>query len=230
MVAKFLGPPRVVRENEVKGPQVGIMTGLAWTEVGGETLTIEVNTMPGKGNLQLTGQLGDVMKESAQAAFSYLRSHAESLGIDPNFQDKQDIHVHIPEGATPKDGPSAGAAMCCALVSAISKRPARGNIAMTGEITLRGRILGIGGLKEKVLAALRAGIKTVIYPRANEKDLIEIPDYVKEKVELIPVSHLDEVFSLVFKDLAKKTPESGKGSGIVRPTRGGAKRSAKRSV
>jgi ATP-dependent Lon protease len=222
MVPKFLGPPRVVRENEVKGPQVGIVTGLAWTEAGGETLSIEVNTMPGKGNLQLTGQLGDIMKESAQAAFSYLRSHAESLGIDPNFQETQDIHVHIPEGATPKDGPSAGVAMCCALVSAISKRPARGNLAMTGEITLRGRILPIGGLKEKVLAALRAGIKTVIYPRANEKDLIELPDYVKDKVELIAVSHLDEVFALVFKDKAKKRPAVAKG----RPAIAGARRSA----
>jgi ATP-dependent Lon protease len=159
MVPKFIGPPRIVRENEVKGPQVGIVTGLAWTETGGETLSIEVNTMPGKGKLQLTGQLGDVMKESAQAAFSYIRSHAEILGIDPNFQDGLDIHIHIPEGATPKDGPSAGVAMCCALVSAISKRPARGSVAMTGEITLRGRVLPIGGLKEKVLAALRAGIK-----------------------------------------------------------------------
>jgi ATP-dependent Lon protease len=224
MVAKFLGPPRVVRENEVKGPQVGIITGLAWTETGGETLSIEVNTMRGKGNLQLTGQLGDVMKESAQAAFSYLRSHAESLGIDPNFGETQDIHVHIPEGATPKDGPSAGAALCCALVSAISKRPARGNLAMTGEITLRGRILAIGGLKEKVLAALRAGITTVIFPRANEKDLIDIPDYVKDKVELIPVSHLDEVFALVFKDLAKKKAV-GKND-IKAGSRSGAKRSA----
>ena len=222
MVAKFLGPPRVVRENEVKGPQVGIMTGLAWTETGGETLQIEVNTMPGKGNLQLTGQLGDIMKESAQAAFSYLRSHAESLGIDPSFQETQDIHVHIPEGATPKDGPSAGAAMCCALVSAISKRPARGNLAMTGEITLRGRILAIGGLKEKVLAALRAGIKTVIYPRANEKDLIDIPDYVKDKVELIPVSHLDEVFAVVFKGSTKKRTAVTKG----RPSIAGGRRTA----
>jgi ATP-dependent Lon protease len=221
MVPKFIGPPRIVRENEVKGPQVGIVTGLAWTETGGETLSIEVNTMPGKGKLQLTGQLGDVMKESAQAAFSYIRSHAEILGIDPNFQDGLDIHIHIPEGATPKDGPSAGVAMCCALVSAISKRPARGSVAMTGEITLRGRVLPIGGLKEKVLAALRAGIKTVILPRSNEKDLQDLPDYVKDKVELVPVAHLDEVFAIIFKDKTRKTA-TPKSRGSV----SGARRSA----
>lgn len=221
LVPKFLGPPKIVRENEVKGPQVGIVMGLAWTETGGETLSIEVNTMPGKGKLQLTGQLGDVMKESAEAAFSYIRSHAELLGIPTNFHETLDIHIHIPEGATPKDGPSAGVAMCCALVSAISKRPARGSLAMTGEITLRGRVLPIGGLKEKVLAALRAGIKTVILPRSNEKDLADIPDYVKEKVELIPVAHLDEVFALIFKDKTRKT-EAAK----TRNTVGGAKRSA----
>jgi ATP-dependent Lon protease len=221
LVPKFLGPPKIVRENEVKGPQVGIVMGLAWTETGGETLSIEVNTMPGKGKLQLTGQLGDVMKESAEAAFSYIRSHAELLGIPATFHETLDIHIHIPEGATPKDGPSAGVAMCCALVSAISKRPARGSLAMTGEITLRGRVLPIGGLKEKVLAALRAGIKTVILPRSNEKDLADIPDYVKEKVELIPVAHLDEVFALIFKDKTKKT-EAAK----TRNTVGGAKRSA----
>lgn len=221
LVPKFIGPPRIVRENEVKGPQVGIVTGLAWTETGGETLSIEVNTMPGKGKLQLTGQLGDVMKESAQAAFSYIRSHAEILGIDPSFQDGLDIHIHIPEGATPKDGPSAGVAMCCALVSAISKRPARGSVAMTGEITLRGRVLPIGGLKEKVLAALRAGIKTVIIPRSNEKDLQDLPDYVKEKVEILPVAHLDEVFAIIFKEKARK-PSTGKSRSSV----SGARRSA----
>jgi ATP-dependent Lon protease len=160
--------------------------------------------MKGKGNLQLTGQLGDVMKESAQAAFSYIRSHAELLNIDPTFLDDRDIHVHIPEGAIPKDGPSAGIALCTALISAISKRPVRGTVAMTGEITLRGRVLAIGGLKEKVLAALRAGIKTVIFPKSNEKDLQDIPEYVKEKLELIAVSHLDEVFPIVFEGETKR--------------------------
>lgn len=199
-VAKYLGPPKILRETEVRGPQVGVVTGLAWTETGGETLSIEVNTMPGKGKLQLTGQLGDVMKESAQAAFSYMRSHAAELGIEPNYQDNLDIHIHIPEGATPKDGPSAGIAMAIALISAATKRPVRASLAMTGEITLRGRVLAIGGLKEKVLAALRFGVKTVIFPRANEKDLAEIPDYVKKRLELVPVAHLDEVFALAFKE------------------------------
>ncbi|MBX9685533.1 MAG: endopeptidase La [Candidatus Obscuribacterales bacterium] len=200
MVSKFLGPAKVTREAENHGPQVGIVTGLAWTETGGETLSVEVNIMPGKGKLQLTGQLGDVMKESAQAAFTYIRSNAERLDIDPNFGDNLDVHVHIPEGAIPKDGPSAGVALTLALYSAISRRPVKPSLAMTGEITLRGRVLTIGGLKEKVLAAVRAGIKTVLFPRGNEKDLQDIPDYVAGKVNLIPVAHLDEVFALAFKE------------------------------
>ncbi len=208
LVSKFLGPPKIVRESEVRGPLVGIVTGLAWTETGGETLQIEVNTMIGKGKLQLTGQLGDVMKESAHAAFTYIRSHSDKLGIAPEFQEHTDIHIHIPEGSIPKDGPSAGVAMAIALISAVSKRPVRGNVAMTGEITLRGRVLAIGGLKEKVLAALRAGVKTVFFPRANEKDLVDIPEYVKKRVELVPVAHLDEVYARVFKDKAKSIPAS----------------------
>lgn len=197
-VSKYLGPAKISRDAEVRGPQIGIVCGLAWTETGGETLSIEVNTMPGKGKLQLTGQLGDVMKESAHAAFSYIRSHADHLAIDPNFQDKYDIHIHIPEGAIPKDGPSAGIGLACALISAISKKPVRSNLAMTGEITLRGRVLTIGGLKEKVLAALRAGTKTVLFPAGNLKDLDEVPAYVKNKLELVPVSHLDQVMEIAF--------------------------------
>ena len=208
LVSRYLGPAKVLRECEVHGPQVGIVTGLAWTETGGETLSIEVNTMPGKGRLQLTGQLGEVMKESAQAAFSYLRSHAERLGIDPAFQENLDVHVHIPEGAIPKDGPSAGIALALALISAISRKPVRANLAMTGEITLRGRVLAVGGLKEKVLAALRAGVKTVLLPRGNEKDLEEIPDYVKTKLDLVPVAHLDEVLSIAFKGKSKSAPRA----------------------
>lgn len=208
LVTKYLGPAKVQRETEVKTPQIGIVTGLAWTEMGGETLSIEVNVMPGKGKLQLTGQLGDIMKESAQAAFSYIRSHAEMLGIDPNFQDVIDVHVHIPEGATPKDGPSAGVALTLALFSAVSKRPVKASLAMTGEVTLRGRVLAIGGLKEKLLAAIRAGIKTVLFPKANEKDLQEIPDYVKKRIEVIPVSHLDEVFGIAFDNAVQKTGPS----------------------
>jgi ATP-dependent Lon protease len=207
-IAKYLGPARVVREEEIhRIPQVGIVNGLAWTETGGEMLQIEVNTMPGKGKLQLTGQLGDVMKESAAAALSYIRSHADQLGLkDTSWMDTVDIHVHLPEGAIPKDGPSAGVALTIALFSAISKRPVRTNLAMTGEVTLRGRVLTIGGLKEKVLAALRAGITTVLFPAGNLKDLQDIPDYVKERLELISVANLDEVFKIAFKLPVKAAP------------------------
>jgi ATP-dependent Lon protease len=225
IVSNYLGPPKVLKEEEVRGPQVGVVTGLAWTEFGGETLSVEVNTMPGKGKLQLTGQLGEVMKESGQAAFSYIRSHASQLGIEPTFQDNVDIHVHIPEAATPKDGPSAGVALAIALISAITKRPVRTSLAMTGEITLRGRILAIGGLKEKVLAALRAGVKTVIYPRSNEKALSEIPNYVKKRLELVPVAHLDEVFKIAFKETGARSAPASR-----RSHRAAAKRSALGSV
>lgn len=225
LVSKYLGPAKILKETEVRGPQVGVVTGLAWTETGGETLSIEVNTMPGKGKLQLTGQLGEVMKESAQAAFSYIRSHASELGIEPTFQDNIDIHIHIPEGATPKDGPSAGVALGIALISAVTKRPVRSSLAMTGEITLRGRILAIGGLKEKVLAALRFGIKTVLFPRTNEKDLAEIPDYVKKSVELVPVAHLDEVFAIAFKEKRGSSQNNGR-QGNQRNHRNVSKRSA----
>jgi ATP-dependent Lon protease len=222
VVSKYLGPPKVLRETEVRGPQVGVVTGLAWTETGGETLSVEVNIMPGKGKLQLTGQLGDVMKESAQAAFSYIRSHASKLGIEKNFHDNIDIHIHIPEGAIPKDGPSAGVAMSLALISAITKRPIKANLAMTGEITLRGRVLVIGGLKEKVLAAIRAGIKTVLYPRGNEKDLQEIPDYVTKRLDMIPVAHMDEVLAIAFKEISRQNRASDN-QRLQRPV---AKRSA----
>jgi ATP-dependent Lon protease len=175
---------------------VGVVTGLAWTEVGGEILTIESVLLPGKGTIRQTGKLGDVMQESVQAAYSYIRSKSVQFGIKPPFFDKRDIHVHVPEGATPKDGPSAGIAMATSIVSAITGIPIRRDIAMTGEITLRGRVLPIGGLKEKLLAALRAGITTVIIPKDNEKDLIEIPANVKKGLTIIPVSHVDEVIGL----------------------------------
>jgi ATP-dependent Lon protease len=174
---------------------VGVVTGLAWTEVGGEILTIESVLLPGKGNIKQTGKLGDVMQESVQAAYSYIRSRAVQFGIKPPFFDKRDIHVHVPEGATPKDGPSAGIAMATSIVSAITGIPIRRDIAMTGEITLRGRVLPIGGLKEKLLAALRAGITTVVIPKENEKDLAEIPANVKKGLTIIPVSHVDEVIA-----------------------------------
>jgi len=172
---------------------VGVTTGLAWTEVGGELLSIEAVVMPGKGQVTLTGKLGDVMKESIQAARSYVRSRAIPFGIKPRIFEKNDIHLHVPEGATPKDGPSAGVGMCTAIVSALTGIPVRKNIAMTGEITLRGRVLPIGGLKEKLLAALRGGITTVLIPKENEKDLEEIPDNVKRGLEIIPVTTADEV-------------------------------------
>ena len=172
------------------------MTGLAWTEVGGELLTIESVILSGKGNIQRTGSLGDVMKESVEAARSVVRSRAHVLGIADDFFEKHDIHVHVPEGATPKDGPSAGAAMTTALVSSITKIPVRCDVAMTGEITLRGEILAIGGLKEKLLAAHRGGIKTVLIPHENVKDLADIPDNIKGKIDVHPVKWIDEVFDL----------------------------------
>lgn len=192
-VKEWLGKP-IFRYGTVDvSHQVGAVTGLAWTEVGGDTLVIEVSTMPGSGKLNLTGKLGDVMKESAQAAFSYIRSHAQELGIDPSFYEKLDIHIHIPEGAIPKDGPSAGITMATALISALSGRFVSKEVAMTGEITLRGRVLPIGGLKEKSLAAHRAGIKKVLLPIDNQRDLDDIPDSIKQEMEFVPVAHLDEV-------------------------------------
>ncbi len=175
---------------------IGVTTGLAWTEVGGDILFIEAVDMPGKGTVKQTGKLGDVMKESIETAYSVVRSHAEKLGIKPEVFEKTDIHVHVPEGATPKDGPSAGIAMYTTLVSVLTKIPVRKDVAMTGEITLQGRVLPIGGLKEKLLSALRGGIKTVIIPKDNEKDLVEIPDNVKEGLRIIPVSTADEVLEI----------------------------------
>ena len=174
---------------------VGVVTGLAWTEVGGEILTIESVVVPGKGNIKPTGQLGDVMKESVSAALSYVRSRSITFGIKPTLFEKRDIHVHVPEGATPKDGPSAGVAMATSIISVLTGIPVRRDVAMTGEITLRGRVLPIGGLKEKLLAALRAGITTVFIPKDNEKDLADIPDSVKKALKIHPVSHVDQVIS-----------------------------------
>jgi ATP-dependent Lon protease len=190
---KYAGVRRF-RYGEVEAEDmVGVTTGLAWTEVGGEILSVEAVVMPGKGNVTQTGKLGDVMKESVQAARSYVRSRAVALGIKPTIFDRRDIHVHVPEGATPKDGPSAGVAMCTSIVSALTGIPVRRDVAMTGEITLRGRVLPIGGLKEKLLAALRGGLKTVVIPKENEKDLAEIPDNVKRGLKIIPVATVDEV-------------------------------------
>lgn len=192
----YLGKPRFRFGQAELEDQIGAATGLAYTTAGGDTLSIEVALSPGKGKLILTGKLGDVMKESAQAALSYVRTKVEDLGIAPDFYEKTDIHIHVPEGATPKDGPSAGITIATALVSALTKRPVKRDVGMTGEITLRGRVLPIGGLKEKSLSAHRAGIKTIILPKENEKDIEEIPETVKEGLSFILVSHLDEVLKV----------------------------------
>jgi ATP-dependent Lon protease len=212
-VDKYLGPPKTIPESELeKLEQPGLVTGLAWTEVGGDILQIEINLMPGKGKLILTGQLGDVMKESAQAALTYCRSRSEELKVEKDYFDKIDIHVHVPAGAIPKDGPSAGITMATALYSAISDKKVVSRLAMTGEVTLRGRVLPIGGLKEKALAALRADIDRVIIPEQNKKDLVEIPSDIRDKMEFYPVKDMDEVVKIAF----GKTPRTTKRAGAAK--------------
>ena len=190
---KLLGKEKYNYDLINESDEVGIVRGLAWTSVGGDTLQIEVNIMPGKGEFQLTGQLGDVMKESAQAGISYIRSVSEQYQIDKEFFKEYDIHIHIPEGAVPKDGPSAGITMATAMLSAITKRKVRKDVAMTGEITLRGRVLPIGGLKEKILAAKNAGIKTICIPKKNEPDVAEIAQEIKRGLELVFVENMGQV-------------------------------------
>ena len=203
-LSKFLGVPKYLPEEEIKKDEVGVSTGLAWTETGGEILYIEAITMKGKGGLTLTGQLGDVMKESAQAAQSYIRANAKKLGIKNTLFSSNDIHIHVPAGAIPKDGPSAGITMATALASVYTGKAVRKNVAMTGEVTLRGSVLPIGGLKEKALAAKRMGINTVIIPKRNEKDLDEIPKYIKKDMKFIPVETMDEVLKHALKKPVKR--------------------------
>jgi ATP-dependent Lon protease len=192
-LSKYLGPPKFRYGMAETEPQIGMATGLAWTELGGELLGVEVTIVPGRGKLTITGQLGEVMQESAQAALSYVRSRSEQLGLQTDFYQKIDIHIHIPEGAIPKDGPSAGITLATALVSALCRVQVRNDLAMTGEITLRGRVLPIGGLKEKVLAAHRGGIKTVLIPKENEKDVDEIPAQILKGITMVKVEHMDDV-------------------------------------
>ncbi len=206
---QFLGPPPFLPDEEQERNEIGVATGLAWTEVGGEVLHVEASTTPGKGSLILTGHLGEVMKESAQAAFTYARSKGRAYRIRTNDLNDKDVHIHVPAGAIPKDGPSAGITMAVSLLSALSGIPVKKDVAMTGEITLRGRVLPVGGLKEKALAALRANIRKVIIPHRNKKDLVELPSYVRKKMEFLPVKHMDEVLRIALTGPKGKGPELG---------------------
>jgi ATP-dependent Lon protease len=194
-LVEFLGPPRYGQDLHLGDDQVGLAIGLGVTEIGGELLPVEVATMPGKGDLTITGKAGDVMQESARAAVSYARSRAEQLHIDPDFQASLDLHIHLPEGATPKDGPSAGITMATALISALARRPVRGDTAMTGEITLRGRVLAVGGFREKALAAHRHGIRRMIAPKENARDLAKLPNSVRRNLEIVFAASMDQVIA-----------------------------------
>jgi ATP-dependent Lon protease len=225
---KFLGVRRYRYGKAEEENRVGQVTGLAWTEVGGELLTIEAAIVPGKGKLQHTGQLGEVMQESIQAAMTVVRSRAAGLGLEPDFYQKLDIHLHVPEGATPKDGPSAGIGMCTALVSALTRIPVRSDVAMTGEITLRGEVLPIGGLKEKLLAAHRGGITTVLIPIDNEKDLVEIPDNIKGSLTIKPVKWIDEVLEIALASRPQPLPSAAGTPAPVEPAGKPARRAGRR--
>ena len=223
----FLGGPKFLREDDLDQNEIGVVNGLAWTPVGGEILHIEATLMQGKAGLTLTGQLGDVMKESIQAAHSYIRAHVTELHIKPDFFQEHEIHVHVPAGAIPKDGPSAGIAMTVALVSVITRVPVRKDVAMTGEITLRGKVLPIGGLKEKILAAVRSGMKTVIIPFQNKKDLEDVPPEILKKVRIVPVQMIDEVLKLA---LEKFPPAGTKKIKTPAEAAGASKKRARASV
>ena len=229
-LSKYLGVRRFSYGRAEEQDQVGQVTGLAWTEVGGELLTIEASVVPGKGKMLDTGKLGDVMKESIQAAMTVVRSRSSILGLEPDFNQKFDIHVHVPEGATPKDGPSAGIGMCTAIVSAFTKIPVRSDVAMTGEITLRGQVLPIGGLKEKLLAAHRGGIRTVLIPDENTKDLAEIPQNIKDSLEIIPVKWIDEVLKLALKGTPEPLPQTVAEAVIAPSDKADARRAGKRAA
>jgi len=216
-IASYLGIAKYRSNRREEQSEIGFVTGLAWTEVGGEILTTEATTMPGKGTLTLTGKLGDVMQESAQAAFSYVRSRAHSFGIPKDFYRRLDIHIHVPEGAIPKDGPSAGITMATSLISVLTKIPVSSDVAMTGEITLRGRVLPIGGLKEKMLAAHRAGIRTIIVPKDNQKDLADIPEDIRDEFAIHCVESMDEVLKVALTAPLVPLPEDGEQSDFQPP-------------
>jgi ATP-dependent Lon protease len=231
-IEKLLGPPYVLPETAEGHAEVGVATGLAWTTTGGDLLLIEALKMRGAGRLIVTGQLGDVMKESVQAAHSYVRARAELLGIDPEVFDDFDLHIHFPEGAVPKDGPSAGITIVMAIASALAEAPIRNDVAMTGEVTLRGKVIAVGGLKEKIMAAHRAGIKTVVFPSDNQKDLVEVPESVRSSMTLVPVSAVDEVFRYAFVGVAERIAEleARKAAADGRRAKGAKKRKAKRAA
>ena len=212
---KYLGKPKYRADMANEADDIGIVRGLAWTSVGGDTLQIEVNVMAGKGEVELTGQLGDVMKESAMTGISYIRSIADQYKITPDYFKEHDFHIHIPEGAVPKDGPSAGITMATAVLSAITQTPVKCKVAMTGEITLRGRVLPIGGLKEKLLAAKTAGITTVLVPKENERDVDEISKEIKSGMEIIYVERMEEVIEHAFAKAQKKTGASKRKKGVT---------------
>ena len=221
---EYLGVPRYYPERQALEERVGVVNGLAWTSVGGELLEVEVNVVPGTGKVELTGNLGDVMKESAHAALSFIRSRADMLNIPGDFYQTKDIHVHFPEGAVPKDGPSAGIAITTAMVSALTGTPVRRGLAMTGEVTLRGRVLPIGGLKEKTMAAFRNGIKTVIIPRDNEKDLEEIDQTVRRALQFILVDQAEQVLGAALAAAAAVKPKAETGGGAISGTTAGLPR------
>jgi ATP-dependent Lon protease len=211
-IEKYLGPPQFFNLEAEREDEIGVATAVAWTANGGEIMPVEVLLIEGKGNLQLTGQLGEVMQESVQAALSYIKSRAREFGIDPEVFDNTDIHLHIPEGAIPKDGPSAGITVATALTSAFVERKIRRDVAMTGEITLRGRVLPVGGVREKVLAAHRAGVKTVIIPQRNVKDLVDVPKKARNDLNIQPVEHLDEVLKIAILPPEPKKTKHKKGA------------------
>jgi ATP-dependent Lon protease len=223
-VPELLGPPRFTPELAERTSEPGVATGLAWTTTGGDIIFVETTRTPGQGKLILTGRLGDVMKESAQAALTHVRARAGELGIRTEALENCDFHIHVPAGAIPKDGPSAGVTIAMALVSLLTGRPVDSHVAMTGEITLRGRVMPVGGIKEKVLAAKRAGIETIVLPKGNEKDLADVPEYAKEKLRFVFVDRVEEMLGSVFDGAAKGRKRKGTKKSGKRGTGGGKRK------